>query len=193
MVVQPYGSRTRRGAALHCRGPGSTAQVPSTSSTPRRAPQTPKMCQHTRLIRISGFPRSPKTQGPKGVQSRMCCHSFLGFGFNSKPQPHRRVGLKIPLARRVHSPVVRHTGTLSAISIPKLSFANLHPGWGSQNRMNGGDEMPADRAQRWVDFLIDFNGKSIPVCRDTQGLGQTETGLRIGTPAAYGHQPTSLT
>ena len=112
VFVQPYGSRTRRGAALHCRGPGSTKQVPSTStssfatrsSTPRRAPQTPKLCQHTRLIRISGFPRSPKTQGPKGVQSRMCCHSFLGFGFNSKPQPHRRVGLKIPLARRVHFP-----------------------------------------------------------------------------------------
>ena len=123
----------------------------------RGGPPKPRNCVSTRVsFEFRAFPGPLKHKDPKGVQSRMCCHSFLGFGFNSKPQPHRRVGLKIPLARRVHSPVVRHTGTLSAISIPKLSFANLHPGWGSQNRMNGGDGKSVDREQRWVDFLIDF-------------------------------------
>ena len=126
----------------------------------------------------------PKQQDPKGFRVACSCVGFWGFGFNSKPQPHRRVGLKIPpLARRVHSPVVRHTGTLSAIGIPKLSFANLHPGWGSQNRMNGGDEMPADREQRWVDFLIDFQRQNLsPFAGIRKVFGQTETALESDFP-----------
>ena len=48
---------------------------------PLQPPQTPKLCRYIRFVRISGFTRSPpKTQGPKGVQSRMYRRSFWGFG-----------------------------------------------------------------------------------------------------------------
>ena len=56
----------------------------------------------------------------------------------------------------MHFPVVRGHRDPIYMAILKLSFAILRPGWGEQNRMYGGDGMAADREQRWVDFLIDF-------------------------------------
>ena len=57
----------------------SSSFAPTVQDMP---PQTPKPHRCMQLIRISFFPRSPKTQGPKGVPS--CIHTKSGRELFSK-------------------------------------------------------------------------------------------------------------
>ena len=53
---------------------------------PRQSPQTPKPHRHMRLIRTSGFPRSPKTKDPKGSRVAYVRGDSGGLGLRVKDQ-----------------------------------------------------------------------------------------------------------
>ena len=68
---------------------------PRRSSTPRRAPKSQKpFSQLAVQFEFRSFPRFPKTQkAQQGLRTASWGVVFRDFGFNSKPQPHRRVGI----------------------------------------------------------------------------------------------------
>jgi hypothetical protein len=151
-----------RGAVLNYRCPRNPPQVyrqrplhalRRRSSTPRRNPLNPRkpIFPARCSIRISEFSQIPQNRKrpSRGYEQQAGKWVFWGFRVNSKPQPHRRVGINgSPGGQSHRGPIY--------MAILKLSFANLRPGWGEQNRMNGGDGKSVNREQRWVDFLIDF-------------------------------------
>ena len=90
---------------------------------PLQSPPNPETLQAYATQSNFGFPRTPKTKGPKGVPSRIHLWGFWGFGATGKRPGRASLALilsKDPLARRAVSSVGDHTETLSANSIPSF-------------------------------------------------------------------------
>ena len=135
------------------------------SSTAPPNPETPQAhATHSNF----GFPRIPKTTGPKrGSESHVPVWVSGGLGLQVKDQgapAWHYFNLKTRWIDGLVRPVARHTGAPSTAGIPSLTAIEIAAPFRAANSYERGCGMPdaVDRVQRWdLTILVNFSTRKI--------------------------------